>query len=266
MSEPVPDFEGLPRFTNPPVVELAIGIEFLPLPSLSTVPLVELRPLWSGAYPYVEEQPVLPSRNTGKAQIPGFNLELVTGVPPIRLWLLNDNRSELLQVQNDRLVINWRANYGSVYPHYRQLEPRFVENWAILGRAVAERSLGQLQPIIAEVTYINHFALEDGETLFDALSVLNRNSPLESFEPVIQLGSPIMTADGSTQFGEQSIAVNRSQDGGREVHLTSVAQVGFFRGDSDPITNALRRAHARAVTNFTEVTTDRMHQRWGRTQ
>jgi uncharacterized protein (TIGR04255 family) len=266
MSEPVPGFEELPRFANPPVVELAIGVEFLPLPSLSVVPLVELRPLWSQEYPRIEEQPALPSMNLGKSPIPGFNFEVGTGVPPIRIWLLNENRSELLQVQYDRLVLNWRANYGSDYPHYRELEPRFMRNWALLQSAVAERSLGELQPITAEVTYINRFTLEDGETLFDVLSVLRSNSHFEKSEPTIQLTTAIVTADESGQYGEQNISAARSRDEKREVQLMSVTRVSFFLGESDPITKALRRAHASAVTNFAQVTTGKMHQRWGRIQ
>lgn len=266
MSEPVPEFEELPRFANPPVVELAVGVEFLSLPSLSVVPLVELRPLWSQEYPHIEEQPALPSTNLGASPIPGFNFEVGTGVPPIRIWLLNENRSELLQVQNDRLVLNWRANYGSEYPHYRELEPRFMRSWALLQNAVADRSLGELQPISAEVTYINRFTLEDGETLFDALSVLQSNSHFEKSEPAIQLTTPIVTADGSSQYGEQKISASRSRDEKREVQLLSVTRVTFFLTESDPIKNALRRAHASAVVNFAQVTTGKMHQRWGRVQ
>ena len=39
-----------------------------------------------------------------------------------------------------------------------------MRSWALLQNAVADRSLGELQPISAEVTYINRFTLEDGET------------------------------------------------------------------------------------------------------
>jgi uncharacterized protein (TIGR04255 family) len=164
------------------------------------------------------------------------------------------------------VVLNWRANYGSEYPHYRELEPRFMRNWALLQNAVAERSLGELQPITAEVTYINRFTLEDDETLFDVLPVLRSNSHFEKSEPTIQLTTAIVTADGPGQYGEQNISAARSRDEKREVQLMSVTRVGFFLGESDPITKALRRAHASAVTKFAQVTTGKMHQRWGRTQ
>jgi uncharacterized protein (TIGR04255 family) len=188
------------------------------------------------------------------------------GVPPIRIWLLNESRSELLQIQNDRLVLNWRANFGSAYPHYQELEPRFLANWYRFQKVIADRALGELRPITAEVTYINRFTLGEGETLFDALSIFDPSAPLKNAEPSIQLSVDLIASDGTTQFGEQKISAARSQDEAKEVQLMSVTRVGFFPAEDSPIEVALRRAHAIAVTSFADVTTAKMHQRWERTQ
>jgi uncharacterized protein (TIGR04255 family) len=266
MAEPVPGLDQLPRFDKPPVVEVAIGVEFLALPALTVVPLVELRSIWKDIYPHIEERPAIRSAPPGGSPFPGLNFEIGMGAPPIRIWLLNENRSELLQIQNDRLVLNWRANFGSTYPHYHQLEPKFLANWDRFKKAMADGALGELQPITAEVTYINRFALEDGETLFDALSIFAPDALLRKAEPSIQLSVDIIASDGSTKVGEQTISASRSRDEGYEVQLMSVTRVGFFLGEDQPIENALRRAHATAVASFANVTTAEMHQRWERTQ
>jgi uncharacterized protein (TIGR04255 family) len=266
MAEPAPGFDQLPRFDKPPVVEVAIGVEFLALPALTIVPLVELRRIWKDIYPHIEERPAIRSAPPGGSPFPGFNFEVGTGVPPIRIWLLNENRSELLQVQNDRLVLNWRANFGSTYPHYHQLEPRFLANWYRFEKAIADGELGELQPITAEVTYINRFALEDDETLFDALSIFVPDAPFGKAAPSIQLSVDIIASDGSTKFGEQTISAAHSRDEEKEVQLMSVTRVGFFLAEDQPIENALRRAHAIAVASFADVTTAEMHQRWERIQ
>jgi uncharacterized protein (TIGR04255 family) len=266
MTEPVPNLDQLPRFNKPPVVEVAIGVEFLPIPSLTIVPLVELRPIWNDIYPCIEEQPAIRSIPPEGSPFPGFNFEIQKGVPPIRIWLLNENRSELLQIQNDRMVLNWRANFGSAYPHYRELEPRFLVNWHRFREAIADRTLGELQPIIAEVTYINRFTLEEGETLFDALSIFDPNAPLKNSEPSVELSVDLIASDGTTQFGKQKMSAARSQDEGKEAQLISVTRIDFRPADDRPIEMALRRAHAIAVNGFANVTAARMHKRWERIQ
>jgi hypothetical protein len=80
------------------------------------------------------------------------------------------------------------------------------------------------------------------------------------------LSTDLFASDGVTQFGEHKMSAARSQDEAKEVQLMSVTRVGFFTGEEHPIELALRRAHAIAVTGFANVTTAKMHQRWGRTQ
>jgi uncharacterized protein (TIGR04255 family) len=266
MTESVPNLDQLPRFNKPPVVEVAIGVEFLPIPSLTVVPLVELRPVWNDIYPHIEGQPAIRSIPLGGPAFSSFNFEVGKGLPPIRIWLLNESRSELLQIQNDRLVLNWRANYGSLYPHYQELEPRFLENWHRFQKAIDEQALGELRPITATVTYVNRFPLYDGETLFDALSIFDPDAPLKNAQPSVQLSVALIASDGTTQIGEQKISAARSQDEAKEVQLRSITRAGFLPADDYPIEMALRRAHATAVTSFANVTTAKMHERWERTQ
>jgi hypothetical protein len=116
------------------------------------------------------------------------------------------------------------------------------------------------------VTYVNRFALYEGETLFDALSIFDPNAPLKNTEPSIQLSVAVIGSDGTTQIGEQKISAARSQDEAKEVQLRSVTRVGFLPADDHPIEMALRRAHATAATGFANVTTATMHERWERTQ
>ena len=265
MAEPDRDLDHLPRFDKPPVAEVAIGIEFLPLPALTVVPLVELRSVWKEAYPNIEEQPAIRRAPSSGFPFPQLGFEVSVGIPPIRIWLLSQDRSELLQIQNDRLILNWRAHFGGTYPHYHQLEPRFLDSWQRFREEIVERSLGELRPITAEVTYINRLVLEQDETLFDALSIFARDAPLRNAEPSVQLSTDLIASDG-TPFGQQTISAVRSPDQSEEVQLTLVARVAISHEEDQAIEAALRRAHAVAVTSFADVTTPKMHQRWERTE
>ena len=44
---------SLPSFTSPPVVEVAVGVEFLQLPGLGAVELVGLHDIWRRDFPKI---------------------------------------------------------------------------------------------------------------------------------------------------------------------------------------------------------------------
>jgi uncharacterized protein (TIGR04255 family) len=257
------DGRPLPKFERPPVVEVAIGVEFLPLPNLTVVPLVELRHLWQAEYPHVEEQPAIRSL---RSATPGFNLEVATGVPPIRLWLLSEDRTELLQLQYDRLILNWRATGDTAYPHYSELEPRFLKNWSLFAKEIDAQSVGELRPIAAEITYVNRFHLGEGESLFDALSIFAVGGPLRLAEPAIQMRIELPMEQIESPSGHQMISAGRFQRDPNQVELTLATHVEILSQREVPIETALRRAHVIALQSFAEVTTPTMHERWGRTQ
>ena len=50
----------LPSFASPPVVEVAVVVEFLQLPGLGAVELVKLHELWRDRFPKLREQSALP--------------------------------------------------------------------------------------------------------------------------------------------------------------------------------------------------------------
>jgi uncharacterized protein (TIGR04255 family) len=258
----------LPSFERPPVSEVAIGVEFLPLPALTVVPMVELRPIWRDRYPHIEEKPALPSVPIGGLKV-NFNFQIATGIPPMRIWFLSDDRTELLQVQGDRLVLNWRADFKNPYPRYRQLEPTFSANWRLFESEIRNRSLGDLQPILAEVTYVNRIELNDDESLFDVLAIFEPRPMLRHAEPQLHIGIPLVDGAGKEPrvFGQQVITAGRvSGEPGNVVHLTLATRVEVSRDDREPITTALQRAHIIGSTTFVEVTKPTMHARWGRTQ
>ncbi|MBY4107540.1 TIGR04255 family protein [Rhodococcus fascians] len=252
----------LPSFAQPPVVEVAMGVEFLPLPALTVVPLVDVARTWVNDYPIVQEQPALPPAG-GPFGPAGFNFEVSAGVPPIRLWLLNRANTELIQIQGDRFILNWRRISDSEsYPRYRYLAPRFDNNWRRFANQVEAFRLGPLQPITAEVSFVNAFFLEPEETLFDVLTILSDKFQMKAAEPSIEL---VMKLDGKNQYeavGEQTISVSRTPGEINRVSMTLITRVTVMNEDANPIQDALGRAHAIGVTSFAQLTTPKMHRRW----
>ena len=114
--------QDLAFFAKSPVVEVAVGVEFLQLPGLSAVRMVQLHDLWGKDFRGLQEQPALPPTAPIDGQ-GGFQFQIGNVLPPLRLWMLSDTEDELLQLQNDRLFLNWRktSEGDPRYPRYPHL-------------------------------------------------------------------------------------------------------------------------------------------------
>lgn len=100
----------LPEFNKPPVTEVVLGVQFGQLESLHTPQLGYIWRSYRDRFPQAEEPPPLePSveqfgARTGRRQ--GVRLVLSPIPPRPRLWFLNEDETELVQVQQDRFVRN----------------------------------------------------------------------------------------------------------------------------------------------------------------
>src|SRR4051812_28021302 len=113
----------LPDYARPPVIEVAVGVEFFPVEELDTVQLVRLHDVWRDRYPLIQLQPEVAS---------GPQLPIVFGgVLPVRLWSQSENQESLIQVQADRLIVNWRRfAENREYPRYGTLRAEFQARWS----------------------------------------------------------------------------------------------------------------------------------------
>jgi len=91
-----------------------------------------------------------------------LRIELVQDVQHPRLWFLNEDGSELVQFQRDRLVHNWRRTTPEEpYPHYENLRPAFERDLHDLVSFLEEQGLPPVSPVQCELTYVNPIPAED---------------------------------------------------------------------------------------------------------
>lgn len=148
----------LPSFDHPPVIEVAVGVHFLQLPGLNTVALVRLADMWRERFLKVQEQPPLPPVAPGGSRL--FTFEVENSPPPHRFWLLTKSESLLVQIQHDRLLLNWRkVKDDDPYPRYGQLRQEFSQLWSEFTAIVLGGQFGAFQPTLAEVTFSTEFRL-----------------------------------------------------------------------------------------------------------
>ena len=245
---------ALPSFNRPPVTEVVLGARFQPLP-LGVFNLAQTYSLWQPDYSRVEEHPAIPA-----AQAAGFFLEL-GGAPDVRFWFIDDKNSRLLQVQKDRLVLNWRlGSEPTSYPRYKELRKEFTRLYDIFVKFLAERAI-VVTAAATEVTYINVIGDDTPTSLDDVLNFMVRppilpSAPLES-DIQIRFDTTALTTHNS------NLIITTSRDTSREpsplaLQLSSHGQVD----EGSDITVSLDASHHLIVTSFRDITTPAMHKRW----
>lgn len=260
----------LPEFDHPPVAEVAVGVQFRPLFGLRGLALAPLRERWRVDYPTIEEQLALaPVVEGSPSLLPQLQFNVVT-LPPTRQWFLNDRGTQLVQVQPDRLLVNWRAgDPPAEYPRYSHMRETFVRRFDDLAEFVAETNLGELEITQAELSYINVV-----ETTRDDIGRIDRFLKGWSGTAGHHLGEPEQSRvtltfqlSGLGQppvrlYAEVSPAQKPNGDPVLFFTLTVRGNPGG-RGRAESL-KFIDEAHDHLVRSFAELTEESMHEAWGR--
>ena len=159
---------ALPDYDNPPVNEVVFGIQFN---KLNSIKAPDTGILWEKLgrkeYPECKEMPPLPHLierfDTPSVQQQTITVEEFSHPPLPRLFFINETQKHLIQVQQDRLLLNWRKRKsGDRYPRYVELYPKFIKSWKLFNSFIDELKLGAVKPDQYELTYVNHIPRGEG--------------------------------------------------------------------------------------------------------
>ncbi|MFN8575140.1 MAG: TIGR04255 family protein [Gemmatimonadaceae bacterium] len=269
----------LPEYTQPPVSEMVLGVQFEPPEKLGVVHLGLAWQEFRNRYPRVEQQPPLPpafERFDLRPPRPvRINLELVTGQLLPRLWFITEDGRRLLQVQRDRFIRNWRKMDGrEEYPRYRQLRADFSEELTTFAVFLERERLGPLQPNQCEVTYVNELMAKQAGTDLGGLSrVMSTWSPLDSddfparLEDVTQEMRYVIPDPDGRPVGRLRVIlqpVQSASSGQQAYRLRLTAQGRPIGSGLEGVFRFFDVGHEWAVRCFTAITAPDMHQAWGR--
>ena len=249
---------------------MAIGVQFRPLFNLRGIVLGQLRDRWRATHPRVEEQPPLPPAIEGQVG-PGINLQIGFGpVPNARYWFMSETGDDIIQLQNDRIVVNWRdVEMGERYPRYDAMVERFQRAVNDLSGFVKEEQLGQIEITQAELSYINDVGAPAAEDDVGLEKLLRgwRGTPQHHLGQPVQarlqlvfdvpdVGKPPVRTFVSVEpvmhvNGEQRQLMTLSVRGA-PVDGSVAAALKFLDG-----------AHEHLVQSFLELTPEHMHSTWG---
>jgi uncharacterized protein (TIGR04255 family) len=267
----------LPEFDEPPVSEVALAVEFLPLMHWRSAHAGRYWARVGADYPQIQEMPPLLS------QIERFGDELRQAqfAPPhvpmqmldptwVRSWLISSNGTNLIQVQRDRFIVNWRrSGTGEKYPRYqREMRPRFEREWRNFQEFVSEIQLGPIAVQQCEVTYVNYIyrgiawdSLSEGLSLFSYWSGGGSAGFLSAPESINLSGSFIMPNDiGRLHFTIQRVVVVEDQK--EAIQFTLSARGRPETADDHGVLKWMDLGREWIVRGFTDLTTKKAHDIW----
>jgi uncharacterized protein (TIGR04255 family) len=192
-----------------------------------------------------------------------------------RLWFLDkaaNEANEIVQFQTDRFIHNWRKiGEGDAYPRYEAVRARFLEELSILQAFANENNLGQLVPNQCELTYVNVIKIADSSKtdptakIFKCWSDVGTEILGTPEDVALSMRYRILGDDGEP-VGRVSVqsAPGYGADGTRIIQLNLI---GRGRPDAPTLEAALAFldiARLKIVEGFTALTTEEMHEAWGR--
>ncbi len=262
--------DDFPYFENPPIVETVLSVQYDRLPLGS----VHFGLYWQTIrerYPKWEEQsPLLPQveQVTGPgAQI--LRLEFQQRTP--RLWFVNTDQTEMIQVQNDRFIKNWRKIEGQAYPRYGAvIKPAFEDDYQRFAAFLTRERLGNIKINQCEVTYVNHIVSGDVWSRWDEIDEIftfckrcDISAPhLGATENLgVQLRFPIL--DTAEQWiGRLHVDIQPALTAidGKPMYVMQLTARGMVLEGYD----FLDIGHWCVVKMFEQLTTPKMHRVWKR--
>ena len=266
----------LPDYERPPLVEVVLSIQFAPLSGFGNLNSALLWELFRAKFPKYQEQPPLPPA----FEVFGLNptatpqIQVSMGVPTVRFWFDKEDGSEVIQIQNNRFVHNWRkSKEDQEYIHYEKIRRHFREEVKKLEDYLCEHDFEELHPNQCEVIYINHISLPDSSNPYNNLH------RVLSFLAQPNFGRKTPHLEDST-LQLRFILRDKEENIGRlHVHAVPALHIAGQKPLIQLALTARGRPHAETVESafdfmdlgrdaivrtFDSITTSEMHSYWGR--
>lgn len=258
----------LPDFENPPLNEVVLGVQFSPPKGYQQIYAGEVWNLFRSEFPKVEEHhPLAPVFETFGLPKSG-RLGIIKGPSHDRFWFLSQNGDELIQLQQDRLLHNWRkvGDQENEYPRFESMIKSFNEELEKLEGYLNDLSPQELTINQCEISYINHIAPKAGETIVSSdwlRYVMFDNNEPEDFSANFR--EVIYDSDKKPQgrFICES-TTGRDTDGTRIIIMTLTVRGAPKYTDIKSALEFLSKGRESIVCRFTDLTTDDAHKKWGR--
>lgn len=269
-----------PKFKNPPVVETVLGVQFPELEGFRAVHFGRYSEMLGSRYPEIEDHtrldPIREERFPRTPIIPIPHFQIMQGAPLNRTWFTADSKSELIQLQPDRYLFNWRGQ-GGQYPSYNANSELFFNEFeAFCNFCEEQEGLSLPKPEICEVTYVNHIDPIADESVIDLAGKVYTGLQWETvnnFLPKpdsVTFNRTYVISDRGKPIGrlyvESSIAMRREVKELREfIILKLTSRVNHDANEGQNLRESMQIAHDWVVKGFADLTESQIQKdRWER--
>ncbi|MBT5028955.1 MAG: TIGR04255 family protein [Nitrospina sp.] len=250
---------------------------FDPLEDFQSTHLGMFRETIKAEYPSFEEKPFLLPKteyykpNLGKSAEP----VVIKANSLPRLWFVSENKNQILQLQSDQLINNWKkVQDEDSYPHYDEIIQKFENHFNEFNAFVNDHEIGEIKPKQYELTYVNHIS---------SLNGWEKDSPIENIFPEFKLASdPKNFLPKCEAFNWTNTYLLPNEEG----RLYSTIKVVLHRVSAEPLIRFQLKvtginkeasldkmrswfdlAHEWILLSFAELTNEKVQtEYWGRTQ
>lgn len=270
---------ALPEFKRPPVHEVVLSVQFEKLENLRSPQLGYVWQAFRDRFPNTEDHPAIePAFELFGSKVgvgAGVHFELLSSLPTPRIWFVNELGTELVQVQQDRFIRNWRKKAADEeYPRYSFLRDQFTRDFELFQSLVDQQGWGRIEPNQCEVTYVNIIPAGDGWSMpgelgkvFTLFNPSYSDSGLGPPEEAAVNARYILTNAGGEPVGRLHVAIApvlRAKDGSPAFRLSLTARGRPEDAGTDSVLKLLDLGHEAIVRGFASITTADMHTVWER--
>ena len=137
------------KYENPPINEIVCDILFDSIEGLRAGHFGILWQKFRPDFPEIEDHILV-------APIPGDDLETPNKFPLPRVWFIHKNENEVVQVQQNRFLYNWRKQRAAdQYPGYEKVIENFEKYLSGFQEFLAAENLGNLAAREYQLVYID---------------------------------------------------------------------------------------------------------------
>jgi uncharacterized protein (TIGR04255 family) len=245
------------KFDRPPVVEVVCGVRF---DAGGKMKVAHIGAFWAtlkDAYPVAEEA------------IPLVRGQFEPDMAP-RTWLITGDGTELLQLQKDWFLLNWKkSDDGQVYPSYQTVKTRFDERFGEFLRFLSNERI-DISYKEFELTYVNHILKGNGlAQLGEGALFVDHSFSLEGRflpSPVHfnwQTSYPLPKDYGRLNVTAQTGIVKSTREALVRLDLQAVGLPSD--APESRMDEWFGLAHEWITRGFSDITVPELHEIWGRT-
>jgi uncharacterized protein (TIGR04255 family) len=197
------------------------------------------------------------------------------GPPIFRTWFTTEDEVYVVQLQPDRLVLNWRKR-GDSYPRFEPILERFIDALLKFWSFLKSENLNPTPINQVELSYVNWIVdISPPTYLRLALETAVTSADLSGYPTEQQWGSRYIVASEvfEANLDIACVKATRSLPPANEGTQFSLAFRSLLETDDDGeapsidlVVDRMAKGRSLIVQTFTDLTTEAGHAIWERTQ